>query len=187
MSMSLQIDYPTTYPRGYSGQLVGAIEDCDIIPVINREASASIAFGRAVVFKTSSPTTDLDALLPATQNDIVAGIVIHFHQYPRVFTTTDINGATVTVGQLDGTGLIPGTMMAVLRRGKILVTVEDGCAVGDRLFVRAVAAGDPEFLGGLNNAADSTDMIDCTKQGVFMSSTTAGGLAELWVDFVNKP
>ncbi len=187
MSMTLQSDYPTAPPRGYSGQLIGAIEDADIVPAINREASASIAFGRAVVFKTSSPTTDLDVLLPATENDLVAGIVIHFDQYPRAFTTTDNAGASVTVGELDGTGLRPGTMMAILRRGKILVTVEDGCLVGDRLWVRAVAGGDPEFLGGLNNADDSTDMIDCTKQGQFLSSASAGGLAELWVDFTNKP
>lgn len=187
MSMSLQTTYPTVTVAGYSGQLIGAIEDADIIPVINREASTSIAFGRAVVWKLSSPTTDLDVLLPAAETDTVAGIVIRFDQYPRAFTTTDNAGASVTVGELDGTGLRPGTMMAILRRGKILVTVEDAVLVADRLWVRAVAGGDPEFLGGLLNADDSTDTIDCTKQGQFLSSASAGGLAELWVDFTNKP
>jgi len=185
MSMSLQTTYPTAPPQGFSGQLIGAIEDQDIIPAINREVTASIGFGRGVVFKTSSPTTDQDVLFPAAQSDIVAGIVIHFDQYPRAFTTTDLTGASVTIGQLDGTGLIPGTQMAILRRGKILVTCDSGCAVGDRLFVRS--ANNVSTVGGLGNAADASNMIDCTKQAVWMSSAVAGGLAELWVDFVNKP
>lgn len=186
MSMSLQTTYPSAPPAGFSGQLIGAIEDQDIIPAINREVSASIGFGRGVVFKTSSPTTDQDVLFPATQNDLVAGLVIHFDQYPRAFTSTDINGSSITIGQLDGTGLIPGTQMAILRRGKIFVTCDSGCAVGDRLFVRSTSAAGGT-LGGLGNASDSTNMIDCTKQGVWMSLAAAGGLAELWVDFVNKP
>ena len=187
MSMSLQTDYPTVTPVGYSGQLIGATEDHDIVMAKNVEASASIAFGRAVVFKLSSPTTDYDVLLPAAETATVAGIVIYLNQYSRAFTTTDITGASVTVGELDGTGLRPNTMMAILRRGTILVTVEDATLVGDRLWVRAVAGGDPEFLGGIVNADDSTDTIDCTKQGVFLSSAAAGGLAMLSVDFTNKP
>lgn len=187
MAMSLQTDYPTVTPAGYSGQLIGRTEDHSIVPAINREASASIAFGRAVVWKLSSPTTDYDVLLPAAETDTVAGIVIRLDQYARAFSTTDITGASVTIGELDGTGLRPGTLMAILRKGVILVTVEDAVAVGDRLWVRAVAGGDPEFLGGLLNADDSTDTIDCTKQGIFLSSALAGGLAVLDVDFTNKP
>jgi hypothetical protein len=187
MAMTLQTDYSAAPVAGYSGLLVGATENHDIIAAKNAEASASIAFGRAVVWKLSSPATDLDVLLPAVETDTVAGIVIHLQQYSRAFTTTDNAGASVTVGELDGTGLRPGTMMAILRRGTILVTVEDAVAVGDRLWVRAVAGGDPEFLGGLVNADDSTDTIDCTKQGQFLTSAAAGGLAQLYVDFNNKP
>jgi len=185
MSMALQTDYPTTTPAAFNGSLVGSIEDHDIAPFINQD-TVSIGFGRGVAFKTSSPATDLDVLLPATQSDLVAGIVIHFDQYPRAFTTTDITGASVTIGQLDGTGLRPGTMMAVLRRGMINVICDSGCAVGDRLFVRSTTASGGA-VGGLGNAADSTNMIDCTKQGQWMSSAAAGAVAQLWVDFVNKP
>lgn len=187
MAMTLQSTYPTAPVAGYSGQLVGATEDHTIIPAINQEASASIPFGRGVVWKLSSPTTDLDVLLPAANTDKVAGIVIRIDQYARAFTTTDSTGASVTVGQLDGTGLVPGTLMAILRKGLILVTVEDAVLVGDRLFVRNTAGGDPEFLGGILNAADSTKTIDCSKQGQFLSSAAAGGLALLEVDFVNAP
>lgn len=187
MAMTLQSDYPTANPVGYSGQLVGATTQHDIIGVKNVEATASIAFGRAVVWKLSSPASDMDVLLPAAETDTVAGIVIHLLNYSRAFTSTDINGASQTYGDLDGTGLRPGTLMAILRRGTILVTVEDAVAVGDRLWVRAVAGADPEFLGGLLSADDSTDTIDCTKQGQFLTSAAAGGLAQLYVDFNNKP
>ena len=186
MGLTLQNDYPLAPPIGYNGQLIGAIRDCEIRTAKNVEVSASIGFGRAVVFKRVSPASDFDVLLPAAQTDLVAGIVVRQDQYGRVFSTTDLAGAALSIGELDSVGLRPGTLFTILRRGKILVVCEDGCAVGDRLFVRAVAAGDPEFLGGLNNAADATDMIDCTTQGQWLSSTGPGGLAELWVDFINK-
>lgn len=186
MSMSLQTDYPTVTPSGYSGQLIGATEDHAIMSAKNAEVSASIGFGRGVAWKISSPATDLDVLFPAAQTDLVAGINIYLNEYARAFTTTDITGASVTVGDLDGTGLRPGVVMAILRRGWILVTCDSGCAVGDRLFVRSTAAAGGA-VGGLGNAADSTNMIDCTKQGQWLSSAAAGALAKLSVDFVNKP
>ena len=62
-----------------------------------------------------------------------------------------------------------------------------GAATAAGVVAAAVAGGDPEFLGGINNADDSTDMIDCTKQGIFLTSAAAGGLAVLDVDFTNKP
>lgn len=186
MAMTLQSDYPTVTPIGYSGQLIGATSDHAITTVKNAEVSASIGFGRAVVWKLSSPVTDLDVLFPAAQSDLVAGINIYLNEYARAFTTTDITGASVTIGDLDGTGLRPNVIFAILRRGWILVTCDSGCAVGDRLFVRSTAAAGGA-VGGLGNAADSTNMIDCTKQGQWLSSTVAGGLAKLSVDFVNKP
>lgn len=182
-----QNTYPVDPPIGFNGQIVGPIEQCDIFTLKNVEVSASIAFGRAVVFKTASPASNLDALLPAAQADLVAGIVFHQHGYMPAFQTTDIDGNVVVNGEMDAVGLVPGTLMGVLRKGKILVVCEDGCAVGDRLFVRAISGAPPEFLGGLNNAADASDMIDCTKQAQWLTSATAGGLAILSVDFLNKP
>lgn len=187
MSIVLQNDYPTKPDAAVEGQLITPIEHANLITVINREASAAIPFGRAVVWKTSSPTTDLDVLLPAAETDSVAGIVIRLDSYQPTHTITMEDGTTTTVGQLSSTGLIPGTMMTILRKGKIWVKSEDGAAVNDRLWVRAVAAGDPEFLGGITNADDGTDTIDCTKQGQFLSSGSAGALVQLEVNFLNKP
>ena len=85
------------------------------------------------------------------------------------------------------TGVKVGGMLNVLRKGRIWVVSEDGNNIGDRVWVRAVAAGDPEFLGGIVNADDGTDTVDCTNQGVFLTSASAGGLAIVEVDFTNKP
>lgn len=142
----------------------------------NVESSAEIAFGLAVCFDLSTPVTDKDALLPAAETNKVAGIVLHSHSHS--------NG---TGGDLGTTGLKVGALMDVMRRGRVWVYCRLATAVGDRLWVRAVSGGGAEVLGGIENADDSTDMIDCTKQGVFVSSCDAGGFAELEVDFTNEP
>jgi len=132
--------------------------------------------------------TDFDVLIPSTQADLVAGILIYENDYIPTFDTVDINGAVVTAGQLKvGVGLIPGTLMSTIRRGKIRVICESAVKPGDRLFVRALVGTGLQIVGGLGNAADASKMIDCTKQGVWLSSAAAGGIAVLSVDFGAKP
>lgn len=162
-------DAPST---AFAGLLVGTGHT--IHPMKNAEASAEIAFGRGVVFK-SGATTDQDAVLPAAESDKFAGVVVKSDVYDRTYTLSDGS----TAGELGTTGLKPGAMMNVLRRGQVWAVCEDGCAPGDKLWVRGVAAGDPEFLGGLNNADDGTDMIDATAVGTWLTTASAGGLAIL--------
>jgi hypothetical protein len=178
MSMSVQTTFSDAPAIGYAGTLDTNLAH-DVITMINAEASASIAFGRAVKFK-DTVTTDKDAVLPAAETDTVLGIVLHAYTYAPEWT--DVTTGT-TYGQLDTTGVVPGAFLNVLRRGRVLVVCEDGCEAGDKLWVRAVAAGDPVFLGGLNSADDGTDMIDCTSKGTWMTSAAAGGLAWLDVNF----
>jgi hypothetical protein len=116
-------------------------------------------------------------ILPSAETDKIVGITVHSHEYSKGYT-----GA-----QLDATGVVAGAPLSVLRRGRIWVVCEDAVTRGDRLWVRAVGSTPPEYLGGLNNADDSTDMIDCTKQGVWLTSADAGGLAVLEDDFTNEP
>lgn len=170
--MSVQTSYSDARAIGIAGTLLSDPDQSMIVSRFNAEASAEITFGRAVKFGA----TDDAALLPSVETSKILGIVLHSDRYD--------NGPN---GELGTTGLKVGTMMDVLRRGEVLVVCEDGCVPGDRLWVRAVAGGDPEFLGGLNNADDSTDMVDCTKQGVWMTTAAAGGLARLACDFINEP
>lgn len=177
MAMEVQTTYSEDRAIGYAGMLDSNLAH-DIITMKNAEASASIAFGRAVVFKPAA-TSDKDATLPTADTQVVAGIVVHSHNYAAVWT--DLNGTSY--GELDATGVKPGALLNVLRRGRILVVCEDGCTAGQPLFIRHVAAGAPEFLGGLNSADDATDMIDMTGKGTWLSAASAGGLAWLDVNF----
>jgi hypothetical protein len=154
---------------GVSGQLADnhphVIDSCR-----NNEASAEIAFGYAVCWDTE----DQDVLLPAAETDLVRGIFLHSHSYQ--------------VGeQLGDDGILPGEMMNVLRKGRVLVTAEDSVAPGDRLWVRCTTGGAGEIIGGLTNADEGTETIDCTKQGQWLTTAAAGGLAWLEVDFTAKP
>jgi hypothetical protein len=161
----------TSYPVSMTAAIEGALADngnVDIRPYYNG-AAAEIAFGRAVKFGAS----DNAAILPAAETDKIVGITVHSHRYSKGTSTSD----------LGDTGMRQGVTMDVLRKGRIWVKCEDGCVPGDRLWVRAVAGGAPEYLGGLNNADDSTDMIDCTNQGQWLTTASAEGLAILEVNF----
>ena len=173
--MGVQTTYGTHQSIAFAGMLADSSDDHDIKPMINREVSAEIAFGRAVKF--GSTTDETSALLPDSENAKIAGILCHSHGYTHGYTGADLGDI----------GLKPGSVMNVLRKGRVWVIVEDDTLIGDRLWVRGQADGDPEFLGGLCVADDSTDTVDCTNQGVFVSAASAGGLAILEVDFTNKP
>lgn len=173
--MSVQTSYSNNMSAAYAGQLIDTIPG-GVTTMVNAEASATMVFGRAVAF-TPSSTHDKQASIPANADDKIAGILLRSHAY-----------GISPYGDLDqaGGGILPDGQLNVLRQGTVWAVCEDGCSPGDRLWVRRVAAGDPEFLGGLNSADDSTDTIDCTTQGVWLTTAAAGGLAKLQVNFVAK-
>lgn len=145
----------------------------------NAEASASMPFGAIVAFKTSSPTTDKDSILPAATSAKLKGLVAFGNDFERTFTL--LGGATA--GELDSTGVVVGAEFMVIEAGTYWVTCEDGCVPGDRLFVR--------IAGGTLGAARSTDAtgstcIDATNCGKWLSTATAGNVAKLEFDFLAK-
>lgn len=180
MAMSVQTAINPNPAIGFPGMLDSGPHD--IVSGISGETSASIPFGVAVVWDPTSPASDIHCTLPAGQTNKVRGIVVHEHHYARVWT--DANGNSH--GELDADGLRPGVSLNILRKGRILVRAAKAVNPGDRLYVRAVA-GAGEYLGALENASDGTDMIDCTNQGVWLTTAGAGELAWLEVDFTNFP
>ena len=145
----------------------------------NAEASAKIPFGHAVKLKTSAPTTPNDVLLPAAETDDVLGIVVRLTNVELAWT----DAAGVVHGQYDASGFLPGAYLNVATKGKLLVTAEDAVANGDKLWVRCTAGGAGEVVGGLTNADEGTETIDCTNAGRWRSPASAGGLAWLEFDF----
>jgi hypothetical protein len=179
--MSVQTSYTRAPAGAFAGLLADDAEN-DIMTLANTEASASMPFGICVAFKTSSPKSDRDAILPGAGAKL-AGIVVHSHDYERTFTLPDGSVA----GELDSVGLIPGAVMAVLVRGAIWVKVQQAVAVGDRLFVCTAANTVYTAKGQMGNADESSNTIDATAIGRFESSSAAGGFAKLRVDFGQKP
>lgn len=166
--MTAQSSYSLEMAKGFEGQLDDQ-KEVNVVAMRNDEASAELEFGYAIKYAS---TTDHKSgkKLTAITGETVAGIVVHSHAYDAT--------------QLGTSGVKPGNKLSVLRKGRILVACEDGCDVGDRLHVRAVATGG-EIAGALRASADGTDTIDSQGQGQWLSSATAGALAWLEVDFLN--
>jgi hypothetical protein len=171
--MSVQTTYLTDPPIGYAGQLVGS--EHRLRPMRNADVT-SMPYGVAVGFKTTGAgVTDQDAMFPGVLE--IAGIVTHNHSASRSVTLTDGSVA----GGLDATGKIVGEMFDVLEEGEVIVKCVDGVTqVGARLWIvkadGTLRTSDPG--GGL--------AVDATRQGRWLSTCGAGGLARLAVDFTAR-
>lgn len=174
-----QTSYSLQPAIGFPGEL-DRTRPFSLLTMKNTEASASIRFGSAVK-RNGSPTTDLDAVLPAAETDKVLGLVVRDMSYTRTWTAAD----GTTVGQLDSTGLVPGVMFQVATMGRMLVHVRTGATAGQGVWVRAVSGGASEYLGAIENADDLTNTIDCTTQAKFVTSCAADGHAWIEFDFTN--
>lgn len=165
--MTAQSTYIQDPVVGIEGALADAGEN-DIKAMRNDEASAEMPFGHAVKFAS---TTDGQSakVLTAITGEIVAGILLHSNSYPDTALGT--------------TGVKVDEKLNILRKGRIRVKCEDGCDVGDRLFIRAVPDG--KVAGALLAAADGINTIDSQGQGVWLESAAAGGFSILEVDFTN--
>lgn len=170
--MSVQTTYTTAPAAAYAGLLADDTEN-DIMTLENG-GTPSIPFGAPVSFKTGS-TSDKSAQLIAATTDKIAGILVHSHDYQRTFTLPD---GTVE-GELDSTGLVTGTEMAVLWRGTIWVKVFDAVAVGDAVYF-AVDSGGSHYTGAgqIGKTSDAGHAVQVTN-AFWVSSSAAGGFAKL--------
>jgi hypothetical protein len=176
--MSVQTSVALAPAIAFAGQIADGVA-FDAITLKNAEASASMPFGAIVAFKTSSPTSDKDAILPAAAGALLAGVLLHKHNYERTWTMPD---GTVA-GELDATGLVVGVTFSCMQKGHVYVVCEDGCTVGAKLWVR--------YATGTLGAARSTDAggstcIDATTRGTWLSTALAAGIAKLACDFLSK-
>lgn len=184
--MSVQTSVTTAPSVAFAGMLADDAQN-DIITAVNNDV-VSMPFGIVVSVMTSSPTSDKSVVLPTASLETLAGIVVHRHNYERTFTLPD---GTVA-GELDSVGLVAGTTMSILRRGRIFVQVMQAVAVGDRPWVNVTVGSGSAYTaqGQLGNAQDTTGSglaLDITKLGQYLSKTAALGIAKLEIDFTNKP
>lgn len=171
--MAVQTDYIIVQTVAIEGALADN-SDHDVVPMYNGEASAEIAFGRAVAYARAGDGSDNAALLPLAANTpLCAGITLHIDQY--------------TAADLGTTGVKIGGQLSVLRRGRVWAKCLTACQPGDRLFVQKTVNGGTRPLGVCDNAVDGSNSIDLTKVGEWRTTASAGGLAILEVDFTTKP
>lgn len=177
-----QTVYRTRPLAGVPGQLYSVDGDHpNIRSGFNDEASAAIRFGQPVevtpyttgpVFEQSHGVTNVDG--STTQ---IWGIALHSHSYASgaVLVDTGIYGIAAKAA------------VNVLRKGRVLMKPEasSGVVPGARLYVRKVISG-AEVMGAVRGSADSTDCLDCSNQGQWITAPDADGLAVLEVDFVSE-
>lgn len=146
------------------------------VTAISTEGSAEIPFGFAVARDNTAPydVNGNGAKLPAGGADVLLGIVRHSHAY-----------SNSPSGDLGVSGLKPGSVMSVQRRGRIWGICEDGCVPGNRLFVRYTVAGTGKGSLRATDAGGST-CIDATTKGEWQTKAAALGVAVLEIDFINE-
>ncbi len=162
-----QTSYSATMTYGIEGQLADS-GPVDILSRVNGEASLEIAFGLGV----KKGTGDEAVLSPTAEGDRIEGIVVHSHAYAK---TTELDTGVKAKGSL-----------SILRKGRILVKVEEAVVRGDRGWCRAVAGAGGTRLGAWRKSDVGAETIDCTTQAEFLTSASANGLAVLEVDFTSK-
>lgn len=175
----VQSTYLDNPPLPYAGLAGDGSEGTQIVGAFNTEASAEIAFGLAVVRDNTAPydVNGNGAKLPSAASgagSVLLGIVRHSHAF-----------SNSPGGDLGTTGLKPGTMMDIMRVGRIWAICEDGCSPGDRLFVRHTAAGTGRGSLRATDAGGAT-CLDATTKGEWQTKAAALGVAMIDVDFINK-
>lgn len=165
-----QLTYLSAQPVAYVGMKGDAVPST-VETRINATASTEIPFGVFVV--SGGSVGDPGAVLPSASTlKLVLGVVLHSHAYSKG-----------TLGELGTAGLKPKTAMNILVKGRVWVMSETTAAVGDPVFVRYATGVGGTQLGAVRNATVSSEMIDLTSKGRYVTSVaSAPGLALIEID-----
>jgi hypothetical protein len=172
--MAFQTSISNTIAAAFAGMLADN-SDNDIISRTSSEVSAEMPFGVCL----AKGATDGTALLPATIDDELIGVLLHSHAYEPDSATSP--------GDLGTTGVKPKAGLNLLWRGRMWVTVEQAVNQYDPCFVRFVANGAGKLQpGAFRKDSDGGTAINCQAVAKFVTSqATIGGLAMIQVDFTN--
>ena len=102
------------------------------------------------------------AATDVTNARVAMGFALHTHAVENALTG-------------DNLGYEPQSAVSILRRGRVLVQVEDAVVAGGQVFIRHVA-GAGESLGAARSDVDGSD-ASALPSASFMTAASAGGLA----------
>ena len=159
-----QTDYSTSRPVTIEGGLVDIADN-----TIESRVSVGvddIPFGKPVKTVNVASGIDKGCELATLSTDTVMGLAVHGNAYAKE--------------EFGTTGLKAGSMISVLRSGRIWVKAGVTVADGQRAYYQTSTK---KWV----IAAVALDTIDMIGQCVFRSSGVLDQLVQLEVDMVNKP
>ncbi len=129
-------------------------------------AAGAIPFGLGVA---QSATADDQAHLPISGSDTVIGISVLDQSIP--IDRNDVHQYTA------------GSVLGIMKKGRIWVIPEDGVTIGGSVYVRHTASGNGVQFGAIRSDVDGATAAQLT-QAVFGSTATAGNPA---IVNINQP
>lgn len=150
----------TSYSINQAGGQAGGIADDgrhDVVSATN--PTAATPFGAAVAYGA----VDGDCKLPSSSTDKILGVAI----------------LEQTKEQALGTGVVnypAGSLISVLKRGRINVAVENAVVAGGPVYVRFAAGAGGALLGAFRSDADTGSAV-IVDGALFATSAASGGIA----------
>lgn len=161
-----QLSYSTYQSTGFPGQKADNGET-DVLSYVNEEATANLPFGVAV----TKGTADNGFLAMVNGSSVPIGVLSHTH--------------SVDPGQVAaspaGSGVPPKYLGNVLKRGRIMVQVEEAVTPASPVFVRHTAGAGGTQKGAFRASADTASAVAWTAAR-FLTSAAAQGVAVLEVN-----
>ncbi len=175
---------------GFAGQLADD-SDPDLVSGFNQDA-AQLPFGFGVRQGSSGTSSAYEKMysLPTGFSTVmpIVGAVVHSYDHsPAGAADTAGNFA----GDLGASGLLVNSPFELLRKGRLLVPVEQAVRVNDPAWCRGIGTGALSPGSWVGTSLGGSYHVDCTRQAVFRSAsyTAADGttlVAVLECDFTNK-
>lgn len=160
----------TAYTQALAVGRAGMLADNGPRDVISKNASASVVpFGVAVV----QGAADNECALPAASTDVTGQGKLLGLALVDMSVESQALGGSQTVPEY-----LQGQMVAVLKKGRAWVTVEEAVTPASPVFVR-FATGTGTQLGAFRASADTATAVQAAGWRYITTQATPGGLAQV--------
>jgi len=156
----MQTSYSLNMGRGLAGQLA----DTGPTDIITKELPVATPFGVGVTRSGESEAVVPDATGEVSTKGLFLGVTVHTH---------------AVESSASGTASYPAKSVAsILKKGRILVLVEEAVNAGDPAFCRFASGGGGSQLGAFRKSADTASAV-AVPGAYYHKGAGAGELAVL--------